>query len=70
MVSLNDCIEKEEMEVKVNGIVKYKKVFTTINLTVTFYSAGIFRTSSPGGSILLNPERIALRRHWGEGQII
>ena len=29
MVSLNDCIEKEEMEVKVNGIVKFKKVFTT-----------------------------------------
>ena len=31
-----------------------------------FYSAGIFRTSSPGGSISSNPERIASRRQWEE----
>ena len=29
MVPLNDFIAKEEMEVKVNGIMKFKKVFTT-----------------------------------------
>ena len=31
-----------------------------------FYSVGIFRTSSPGGSISSNPERTALRRQAGE----
>ena len=31
-----------------------------------FYSTGIFRTSSPGGSISSNPERIAPRRGGGE----
>ena len=31
-----------------------------------FYSAGIFRTSSPGGSISSNPERTAPRRRSGE----
>ena len=30
-----------------------------------FYSVGIFRTPSPGGSISSDPERIAPRR-WGE----
>jgi len=30
-----------------------------------FYLVGIFRTSSPGGSISSDPERTVLRR-WGE----
>ena len=31
-----------------------------------FYSTGIFRTSSPGGIISSNPERIAARRKGGK----
>ena len=31
-----------------------------------FYLAGIFRTSSPGGSISSNPEKTAPRRQGGE----
>ena len=34
------------------------------------YLAGIFRTSSLGGSISQNPEKTAPRRQWGQGQII
>ena len=31
-----------------------------------FFSAGIFRTSGPGGSISSNPEKTALRRRGGK----
>ena len=37
---------------------------------VIFYSAGIFRTSSLGGSISSNPERTALRRQGEGNQVI
>ena len=38
------------------------KIVATWMLRVTFYSVGIFRTSSPGDSISSNPERSAPRR--------
>ena len=45
-----------------------KKSCTTLKLKVMLCLAGIFRTSSPGGSISNNPERIVPKR-WGETKI-
>ena len=38
------------------------KILTILKLRVTFYSMGMFETSSPGDSTSSNPERTALRR--------
>jgi len=37
------------------------KILTILKLRVTFYSMGMFETSSPGDSTSSNPERTALR---------
>ena len=42
------------------------KIFTTWKLRVIFYLTGIFKTSSPGSSILSNLGRTSLRKWWGE----